>query len=33
MTLKIAVTPEKEDEKIQFHSNRVLLFLLQIVTA
>ena len=28
MTVKIAVTPDYEDEKRQFHSNRLLLFLL-----
>ena len=28
MAVKIAVTPEYEDEKRQFHSNRLLLFLL-----
>ena len=28
MTVKIAVTPEYEDEKRQFHSNRLLLVLL-----
>ena len=28
MAVKIAVTPEYADEKRQFHSNRLLLFLL-----
>ena len=28
MAVKIAVTPEYEDEKRQFHLNRLLLFLL-----
>ena len=28
MAVKIAVTPEYEDEKRQFHSNRLLMFLL-----
>ena len=28
MTVNIAVTPEYEDEKRQFHSNRLLLILL-----
>ena len=28
MAMKIAVTPEYEDEKRQFHSNGLLLFLL-----
>ena len=28
MAVKIAVTPEYEDEKRQFHSNRLLFFLL-----
>ena len=30
MAVKIAVTPEYEDEKRRFHSNRLLLFLLLI---